>query len=410
MINMKKNKANLIVFIMLLLSQDSLIYGPIELQKYYYMDALIAIKYVLLTSYVCMCVYSLSKKGTMILNRKCVIYTMFLLSYIVLSMIVNLDYEGRYVLVAILVAFFSTNVLSLEEFIVAFKKVMLFIAAVSSVVHFCFILSKEYMNLLYSKLSSLYLGDILGRYLIKCYDPVIRTNAGIFRERGVFCFYLSIAIVCVLACTTDQFKTKTIQLIVLGLAMLTTKGSSGFVAVFLLMLGYIVYFPFYGKYRTRTIIFTSVLTTIMVLYFRNNYEILYLKLNANSALSDSGITRYASMVIALKAIIQNPILGIGVKDFNLFFRTLIVGYAGVSSRVFTNTILGIGAYWGLPVCFITVLGIYRFSEELKIKKMSFVFVFGAILVSLFCQSEVCVEVFWCMVLYGLERLRPLNFE
>lgn len=207
-------------------------------------------------------------------------------------------------------------------------------------------------------------------------DGFLTRNFSIFREPGVFSFFLCSSFM--LECAQERrLQWKRLLLYVLGIL---TTFSTGGILVFLLL---IISKMFLDKSSSNFFFGAFLIIAIMIAlpFVPDIQELVFGKLSNEDNVSR--IARLSSFTIPINIIIKNPIFGCGLDNFaDIYIRQggFLAFDVGVGSA--TNTILNATAVWGFVMALFYLLSYWRFTKILSgssFKRIIFFMCFMALL-------------------------------
>ena len=120
-------------------------------------------------------------------------------SLIMISMLINWDFEGVNIIVVIVLSFFIVSGIEMQEYYDAFRRVMRYVCILSLATYVLFTIAQTIMISFREAIPhSNIIFEVLSRFLYKCYPVYTEVNAAIFRERGVFAYYIIVDLVYIL--------------------------------------------------------------------------------------------------------------------------------------------------------------------------------------------------------------------
>lgn len=240
--------------------------------------------------------------------------------------------------------------------------------------------------------------------------PGFYRNSSIFREPGMYMIFICIAYIFdafILSKRIGLFK-----LIIYILSLLSTFSTAGFI-IFGLLFSVNLLQKGIKYFLTRSIIPIVLITAVIVFVNSNGIGAYIFGKFDKGEQSASYLGRESSITIPLYIIAYSPISGCGIKDFKNEYRDIgqklyhtDINPDGLS----TNTILNIGAIFGLPLCVIMVFGIYKFSQIAMCKKITQVIIFITILMMFSNESAMYSLPFYWLVFYGYKGLKTKDLN
>lgn len=398
----KKRKEIILVFLLLIFSQDSFVFNSLAIEKYPYSSLLSKFRYLVIFFFIIFYLIKIIKKRSISYRYiPMVKIVIFIIIWIILSMVLNNDFEGMYSIMSIVIACEIILLYEHRVFIYAFYKVIFIVSIISIIFWLTVHLFSIQMNRIIYMISDNSLNNIiLKNFLIMCHG-MYGWNAAIFRERGVFCLYLVLAIIYCIMLKKKSNKYNISGIIIYTVAILTTKGSSGIIGLTIIIIGWIWRVQKTKKIQKQYVIILCVGIIVSPFIIPGALSEIIMKMDFGGIKADSGIARVASLVVPSVSMFNHPIFGIGAGNFNLQYQILSMNVLGVSSTSFTNTIFGLGAYYGVPIMIILLIGLYKYCKKIAIaNKSDYIYYFIALFFQFICQQENCSAIFWILILSG----------
>lgn len=212
-------------------------------------------------------------------------------------------------------------------------------------------------------------------------------NFGLFREPGVFAYFICMAIVLLLTINTNNENRRrdSFSLIVLIITLISTFSTTGYLALAVI----IVWLTLIKKnIQLKTVCVLLALTIIMAFFTSRAIENPLSKLNKNSS---SFQFRIETVRTAMGLIVQHP-LGLGI---NKGLAAMKDNY-GLPAYHNTNTWTTLGVYLGVPYMLCSLAGFWKFSR----KVLDSVLLFMPFLLLLSGELLIYDPFFYVFVLYG----------
>jgi len=284
---------------------------------------------------------------------------------------ISIEYFFR--IVIIISGFLYAAVTPIKTFMVAFEKVLFFIASYSLVVYIVSFLapsiiatfpvvtnseSLKYYNLLFT---------CIPRDLdIRLYGP--------FREPGVYIIYLNLALIFHIV---NNEKVNFWKIGVLIASIILSYSTTGYIALLFVLLFYLFKNNNTNNKKQKYIIIIILFAAILVLW--SYTEILSIDGLVFGKIgnmdSESSVARFSSVTANLRIFATSPIFGVGLKHLaDLFPRYSILTFGYASTN--TNTILMQFAAHGLLYGSVFFIGLLKFFKKLSARKLLFVFLCG----------------------------------
>lgn len=402
MLRIQFNKSNylktVILFIVLYVSNDTILFGTNINREYFFTKIDI-----IFTLIICLVVYFVFKKIKFRLNS--IILLFVLLFCIVATGIVNGDlsnFNYQYRIFIIISSFILVHYISMEEFVVAFRRILILICLFSMTTFILEIIQVDLFNNLPTVTNtSFYTFYNLGLSFINKYNVVPR-NYGFFREPAIFQMFIIIALIFELFYkSSNNFKV----ILLFIITIISTRSTTGFIALFIIMVTYILNYNKSVKFNLSKIWLSITLIfgffylffSTNILYDSEGIGSVFGKLNSQSG---SFISRLASISNNIRMFFMNPIFGIGVTKSNYYFPILTQKYYGLNIEHNTNYALVQFSTYGILFGLIWNYGFLLFSRVISKKKYLNVIIFITLNV-LFIGSDVSTNITISMLmLYG----------
>lgn len=221
-------------------------------------------------------------------------------------------------------------------------------------------------------------------------------NSSIFREPGVFCVMLTIAMLNEMIILK---KMRTKRILVYTAAMVTTYSTAGYIILLLLFLYYLAVDT---KARHKGLLITLLAAAALVMATQTDL------LSAEGAIFDkfvkgsnsygSWLARLTSVTSSIQIALQNPVCGIG--RYALY--DTVLGTAGVYRAVDnTNTILVGFAAYGLMFGLVLTWGCWRFIRKQQRNLLAACYLFVLLLLALSNEDFGQNILFYVLVFEGL---------
>lgn len=211
--------------------------------------------------------------------------------------------------------------------------------------------------------------DILGRGTFNIFDIEIFRAHGIFWEPGVFAIYVNIFIFLNLSIFRKRAN------LILGFIAIFLSWSTAGITVLVIQLVYFSLLSFKFNIRSLLKAFFGTIAIVLVVWV----TILNMDDKIYGENSGSSAQRYADTMAAVEIIKKFPIIGIGV-DFELFNEQLtkaipdtntMIGdqldMEKVNSNGFSNSLLRVFVYFGLPIGMLLLLSFFKQNLIVKNK-------------------------------------------
>jgi len=326
-------------------------------------------------------IISLSYKGFYFVNKKDIIFIFFALAFLVICKVVNF-----YVFSMVSFLYEMLLVISIYLFILQYKqkisllsiefftalKILVYHALIGYCIYLFFpnefvsvnVMNKSFLHLFYVSSSD--------------YNGITR-NTGLFWEPGVFQLIANLYLFfCI------KFRKSILSIIIAFFAVLSSFSTDGFIVLIINF----SYFIYRQKQIRKISILYLVLGMILLIFFIP----LFLKNTSNKMSGDntSSLVRYRDFLIGIELIKESPIIGHGIFDSNYLlsipyvsnlesdiFSSEYLKETGNMGGGYTNGILGLIAWFGLPVSFLLYFFYYKnkFIDKNGIERFLFSLIF-----------------------------------
>lgn len=276
----------------------------------------------------------------------------------------------------------------LNKLIIAYLRIMLVIAIVS-IIGYIFvheILASGVLPTIVNGKGKVFAFGVLTNLPIS----TVRTrNWGPFVEPGVYQGYLVISIIFVLY--TVKVKRKILYLIIYSIALFTTYSTTGYIAIALAILSYLLLRDNHVSKKIKLGVF--VVGVIMVFILSTNG--VFYRLFTNKFVHDNVPERLLSIKYGLLTFFYSPLFGHGSNYLQASNQL-----AGMSFN-FTNSIIGNYVIFGLVIGTMYLIGFIKFSLILTKKLIPFIFLTLSIIAVLSGQLYPYSYIFHIIMLFGL---------
>lgn len=397
--NKKKFVTVLSVFIMIFVSLETLLFGTNKnetVQNVGY--AIVGV----LAGFVAICAILESKK----VDTHILVAMIAFLSLSALTILVSLDSFSKYVYefaIIILAAFFCMYV-SFAEFAKIYKKII-FIFAVCSIATFAlYEISYSFVGLFpaMKNLNNIdfYFFGLSAEQEMMPY--IMHRSYGIFREPGVYVFYLILALIFELFCD-DTLNKK--HIIVLIIATLLTFSTAGWIVFTLVLLTYLLFGK--NKKATSTKVFVAVILLVSMVVIFNSSDIMSKVFGKLFFDNTSTSARFDSLKINVKMIfdnIGNLFTGLGYTFVENNFR-YYAALVGSTAKDNTNTFSRMFAIHGIGYLGFFCVLLFKFRKRLSTNKIASVLLFIAIVLLMFNENYTLNVLIYVLSFYSLKTGR-----
>ena len=347
----QNNHLYIIVFFMMLVSDDSFLFGASEI------NTLTNVKFSFI-AVMPLLVYFFSSKVRLMGGRETMVAFLICLLLMISSLVNSLKLFGGSIIAVLLVlsGFMFVKKIQFNRFCQCFSDIVTFIIAYSLII---FIVIQ---GGLVSPSSISNIGGHEFRTLGGClysFNGTFYRNSAFFREAGMFMIYINMALLFDIL-TKDNISEKKIAFY--GLGVLSTFSTGGIIAYLILLALYVMK---ESKSSNKVIVLVF---TVIAVYFAIGYEDLmdtfFGKLQ-DGLDNRSTLNRYATMVVPFYIMMNNPLFGCGFENYADMFRqhsSTALGFF-VNESGSTNTIMSSGAIWGVWMTFFWVVSLWLFSRK-----------------------------------------------
>lgn len=265
-----------------------------------------------------------------------------------LPMLIKQDFQLMYlsILLCIYIAIFLSFILSIEK-IACYFCIIISLLSVYSLFTTYFLKSLALNDVINIPTFQNPSGNLFFNFIFSYVfvDPSYLRNYSIFREPGVFQFFLLLALYLNFNITKYNKKIKYIVMLILTITLLSTFSTSGFIALIFL------YFYFFLKEKVylnkkimrSLIIMILVMILVLVIVIRNNnslYWTVYAQFYKLFNLNESMAPRLASIFVNLKLFFSNILVGRDVStvlysiDHNTSSTLILFAMCGILAGTF----------------------------------------------------------------------------
>ena len=397
----------LLLFILIYISQDTLLFGTNSNQLFCSIG-----QYILIFASFAMFVYMLIKRIG--IPQKGFLLCIILIIMIWLTCVFNQELYTNYIYKTFLLicAMLYTAICSREKFIEYFTNIVFIISVFSIFIYLLFLISPTLINYfpkMFNSAGAEYKFGFLSFAPLKVYTFNPRAM-GIFREAGVYSIFLCIAIY------FELFEKKTISIvknIVYLIALITTFSTTGYIVLLLIVVCRIS--KKVGdkskKRKINYILFSLLFASLIISQFTDLLSIdgdLFGKFFANSATYSSGTARISSIFTNLRMFWSNPLFGVGAYGVDTNFADLSWQFYSFNTVHNTNSFLMNYSSYGFIYGSTILILWYRFFA-----KNQGIMVGIELLVTFFLllSGETLIHnvIFYIIAFYGLNNIEKTEF-
>lgn len=336
------------------------------------------------------------------INKKMMFVYFFCVLGSIITTLLNQDYmtENIYFPLAITSAFFMAMVFEQKKFIYTFSNVLIFYSVYSLIS--TYIILPLYMNGLFNFLET-YTSVLKTPFLDTIFSfsvawHGIMRNQGIFREPGVFQFYLLVGLIIEIS---YRKKIKKLNVLIIFIALISTFSTIGFISLILISVGYLIK----QKYNRKKILTTGLslasLTVLSLILFKKFPQILEKISSSFQKISDhndnfSTIVRTESIFNNIIATFNSPIWGNNFVNGYIFIKNNLSSYQG---NDITGTNFSYMMALGIPIGILIITLLYQSTTMLSHNEFNKYAVFIALFVSLNSQNLVYSSLLWTIIFF-----------
>lgn len=341
------------------------------------------------------------------MNLEVLIYTIFAALLVIMSMLVNQDYNLlNFTIISLLFtsALFFT-IINPTDFINVYIKSMVFLSIYSLIMTYLVpMIAPSIISFFPVRYNS---GGfpVIDYFFSFQYVGFVTRNTGLFREMGVYSIYLNFALFLLLF-TKNNFKHKTTGFIFLIGTILSTLSTPGIICMFLLI---IAKFINSKKFEMKNLkIIFSFVTLILIINFLFPMSLNYINdsLNKITQGSSSYIGRIDVIFTNIKVWIENPIFGASYTESIKRAEYLSEAFESFHNTSTTTSFL---AMYGLLFTIALSLPMLLFILALRIKNISKALIIIGLFLIINSQRLFLDSLFYfltfCFLLILLERKR-----
>ncbi|MDT2719659.1 O-antigen ligase family protein [Enterococcus gallinarum] len=392
---------SIIIFIVLFVSDDSLLFGTNSNNLFIFMKfPIYALLAILLMSY---CNFNKIK-----LNVKIIELFLIMSLLIILTCLVNLDFKFGYIyrILSLFLGVLLIHSVRFDYFTHIFLKIFKFICLFSLGVYLIELFSPSLLSkfpILTNSAGNAYFNLFLTVVPVENWG--VPRNYGIFREPGVFVIFI------VFSLMLELFYKKNSSLLnqtIFLLTLITTKSTTGFIVLI-----FIYFMVFTSKVQNRNQLIKKIIFLILglaisyyliyhteLIFSENQYKSVFNKFNNET----DTVARYASLTINFLIFMNSPFLGVGISNLTEVFPQLTAQYYGIYSEHNTNTTLIQFSTFGLFFGIIWLFCLYKTTRLFSNNKFVSLVVFISLQV-LFVGENISNNLFLSVLtFYGIYEM------
>lgn len=219
----------------------------------------------------------------------------------------------------------------------------------------------------------------------------IPRNAGPFFEPGRFTIFLTLALALDVNLTSGRLLSP--SSIILLIADITTFSTSGYLALAIILIGYIISLQVGKSFKV-----VSVLSVLVICALATRLPFISEKIVTEFGRMDIANSRFGAMLFHLPQIMQSPFIGYGA------FLSSVFPDLNLSPCGWTDMI----RYWGIPLTIALWVLLYRSMSTFMpkpSKTVKTIFAFLAVMTMCFSQTIMTSPFFYILYFFGLYNVR-----
>lgn len=377
-----KKKNTLPLYILLLTSTDTFMFGTNINNIYLYIPRIVGAVFLI---YVI-----LKNRGKLCFDKKYFFVLMIMLSIIITSSLLNETAFGTLSsrLISVVVGFFIVAYYNYMDFAKIFDKFMYLIAIFSIITSFIANIFPSLLSIFPTVVNTANYHFIYfligGSGISRIGGDVFIRSTSIFWEPGAFAIYLIFALYIQLFSLEKRYIRR---IVIYVISLVLTLSTTGYISLITLLMAYLTSQRQDSNLSNRVKLLSIGLLLIfgaLILFGENTmlYNNVFEKIIDRQSTS---VTRYASIVNGLQIAWDHPFFGISPNNM----REYMTYYAQNKSTLFnfganpmnTNTVTYQFAAYGLIFGFLFTFGTYKFSKQYKDSLLTTILVFLTILLA-----------------------------
>ena len=391
----------LLLFGVIFVSYDSLLFGTNSNQPYIYAKYFYAATLTIIMLFV-----DFFKSNEFQKNAFYYCFLMVIISFI--NMIATQDFSlgNIYRIIMFPYAMCIVRRVSLNDFKFIYDALMTILCFVSVLLFFIHILSPSVMRIFpivsNSLNNSFYSIGLYNASII----PMFR-NLGFAREPGVFQAFIAVAL---LIQISNAFKTNYYKVFLYLVTMITTFSTTGFIATIIWVF---LFLYEENQFKTKKYAFIFVLISVAFILMYFNLFALIDSMSVMSKLSRtsgySTVSRYTSIVTNLYICFYHPLFGVGIQRIAEISPSLSFRFFGVYAESNTNTVFYHFGTQGVLYATLWVIPYVCFAKKFFDRNISRIL--GGLVLLLICFGELfCYSgFFYLLIFYSLKKTTWDNY-
>jgi hypothetical protein len=343
------------------------------------------------------------------INRLSTLILLAMLCNIVLTTLINSEGFNQILITTafLLTAFIFTVYYKIDNFLSKYIDIMVFLCMFSLIIYFIAIVFPQLVMYLPITQNNLGLPSYNAFFsTIHINERLIR-NQGFFWEPGAFQTYINLALIFNLFVFKQNYKR---NLVIFGVTLFTTFSTTGYIVGLIIIFAFVLHLFAERKEQKKTLGFMLIIVVLLV-----SGIIVYNDLSENAKYqtfgkvgyffeggnSSSTSTRIEAIIYPVMYFLNNPVFGNGTLGMSEIASD--IGY-NMNTCTVVNWFAMFGIFMGISMNY----GLYRLCQRFQTAKIIKLFLFFAVLLSLFSENYVRNSSILVFVFYGYHRLNRVK--
>lgn len=349
------------------------------------------------------------------INLEASILVIILIASLLITMITTQDYSGGFlkIMIGLIIGYMLSHFLSIYQFTASYVRVMLFIAIYSLCVTYVL---RPIVFGLPSVVAPIFTNDagfsfINLHFSMVLNEPYYFRNFGIFREPGVYQFFINIALIFELFFKRGRINGVTI--LIFCITSISTFSTVAFISTFVILFSSILVSnrtsKAFNKLNRKIIASTLLIllfSILIVLVTSENFSAMMTSTMEKLTQRESSFQgRIVAVLANLSFWIENPFFGHGIEALGSSVRGHMLSKFNFSTAHNTSTTGAMLVSFGIVFTFFTVYGLFRFLEASKVNKIVIIMMFLVVMFCINTQLFIYNEVLYTLILYGYQGVK-----
>lgn len=325
-----------------------------------------------------------------------ILFFLLISSINLISILIHQDFyfENFLFINAVISGFLISNIITKEEYLRGYVNAIVFYSIFSIVATYIilplhmsgmFAFFPTYENVLGTPFVDMWLSYSVG------WDGVMR-NQGIFREPGVFQFYILVALSVEMFFLKHRYKN--ICIMILAVTLITTFSTVGLMCMVPLLLFYVLKTK--QKLRVKDVVILIGIFIVAYMTSKSNDDI-FLRLNSSFSKLVEGNdnisfkVRFESIINNIKMSFYNPIFG---SSFVNGFHYIQRNFNSYGTNDITGTFFSFIMALGYPIGILIMVNFYRFCSFINRDIIVTIAIFTVMFISINTQNLVYSTLIW----------------